>query len=154
MDVSAGFIIRTKTGILLGHTTGAKHWDLPKGKIEDGERPLEGARRELMEETTLILSRDNKSLSYKYYSTIVHPVTGIIDHGCHSYTKWKDLHLFTLIVESDIFLPYLRCESMVEKPAYSFPELDRFITTEPAHVLTYVTPNMAIYLQTHCGVIP
>ncbi len=29
------------------------HWDFPKGLLEDGESPLEAARREIEEETTL-----------------------------------------------------------------------------------------------------
>lgn len=29
------------------------HWDFPKGKVEEGEHPLEAARREVTEETTI-----------------------------------------------------------------------------------------------------
>lgn len=38
---------------------GAGHWDLPKGKIEDGETKQEAALRELMEETGLTAEIDN-----------------------------------------------------------------------------------------------
>ena len=38
---------------------GAGHWDLPKGKIENGETKQEAALRELMEETGLTVELDN-----------------------------------------------------------------------------------------------
>jgi bis(5'-nucleosidyl)-tetraphosphatase len=43
--------------LLLHYSAG--HWDLPKGKMEDGETKQEAALRELMEETGLTAELDN-----------------------------------------------------------------------------------------------
>ena len=51
--LSVGFVIVCPSGVLVGHTTGSDHWDVPKGRLDPGEEPLEGAKRELTEETGL-----------------------------------------------------------------------------------------------------
>ena len=54
VEKSAGAVIFRKEKdtirYLLLHYT-ARHWDLPKGHIEKGEKPKEAARREVKEET-------------------------------------------------------------------------------------------------------
>lgn len=74
--VSAGVVVTDGNSLLLCHVTGAKHWDLPKGKIDLGEEPITAAVRELREETGLI----------------VDPVS-LVDLGRFAYKKNKDLHL-------------------------------------------------------------
>lgn len=51
MKYSCAIIFYRNGSILLGHTTGQKHWDLPKGKAEEGETFADAAVRECLEET-------------------------------------------------------------------------------------------------------
>lgn len=50
MIYTCGVIFYRDGQILLGHTTGQMHWDLPKGKQEAGETFAEAAARECKEE--------------------------------------------------------------------------------------------------------
>lgn len=50
MIYTCGVIFYRDGQILLGHATGQKHWDLPKGKQEIGESFAEAAARECKEE--------------------------------------------------------------------------------------------------------
>ena len=52
--LSCGFIIINNDKLLACHATGRPYkngWDISKGHIEDGETPLEAAKRELYEES-------------------------------------------------------------------------------------------------------
>ena len=50
--IAAGGIVRRMDGrILLVHRLRYNDWSLPKGKLDDGESPLETALREVREET-------------------------------------------------------------------------------------------------------
>lgn len=118
---SAGFIIKCPSGVLLGHVTGCKHWDVPKGKLDEGEDTLKAAVRELHEETNLTF--DGLALQC---GPDTHAVTAFFKLGRHPYRKGKDLELFMLVLEKDLDLAHIKCLSMVERPKYSFPELDRF----------------------------
>ena len=76
--LSCGVIVRRRSGeLLLCHATGRDYWDLPKGVLDAGERPVEAALRELREEAGLTL-----------------PADAVRDLGVHRYLTRKDLHLF------------------------------------------------------------
>lgn len=49
---AAGGVVRDSEGNMLLIRRG-NHWDLPKGKVEEGESVVQGALREVMEETGL-----------------------------------------------------------------------------------------------------
>ncbi|MDX1454799.1 MAG: NUDIX domain-containing protein [Gammaproteobacteria bacterium] len=51
--LSAGVMVvrQTDNGLMFLLLRAFKHWDFPKGMVEKGEQPLEGARREVAEET-------------------------------------------------------------------------------------------------------
>lgn len=51
MRYSCGIIFYRSGEILVGHSSGQSHWDLPKGKAEEGETFIEAAIRECKEET-------------------------------------------------------------------------------------------------------
>lgn len=143
-QVSAGFVIVCPSGILLGHTTGADQWDVPKGDIDGEETALEGAVRELYEETGLAYTETD--LTCKYTGD-VHRIVKFRDLGMHPYTKRKDLHLFEVRLESDINAMALKCESMVDRGTYRFPELDRFVLSPS--VGKHVNENMLNWLRVY-----
>jgi len=53
--LSAGVVVvrETPKGVRFLLLRSFNHWDFPKGLVEKGESPLEGAIREVLEETTL-----------------------------------------------------------------------------------------------------
>jgi len=53
---SCGTLVFNKRGqLLLCHVTGTNYWDIPKGMQEHDESTFEAAKRELQEETGLVL---------------------------------------------------------------------------------------------------
>lgn len=120
MELSAGFILIDKGThkVLGGHPTGRPYtynyaYDIPKGHIEDGETPLDAAKRELKEETGIVLS-DKQA---------IHEI------GHVSYNSKKSLHLFS--TEIDIDLSKLHCDStFVDSFGNVKPEVDHFILTD------------------------
>lgn len=142
--LSAGFVIWCPSGLLLGHVTGAQNWDVPKGGVDPGESPLQAAVRELGEETSLIY-RPNLLVS----ATTEYEVGACQDLGQHAYTKGKDLHLFQVSAAQDIDVGELACTSMVIRPAYSFPEIDRFKIFTPREIQGAVRPALYDWLKAH-----
>lgn len=108
--VSAGVLMfDSQDRILLGHATGNAHWDIPKGKIEEGEDPIDAALREVWEETGIVLQKED-----------------LIDLGRFKYTPKKDLHLFCVCSMDWSMLNevgHLKCQSFTEK---GFPEMDAY----------------------------
>lgn len=93
--LSCGFIIVNNDGAILAtHPSGAKYgegsWNLPKGRKEPNETPLEAAKRELMEEANVEIPDD----------------ADIFDCGVYEYTPKKDLHLFVVNLDVDITSVY------------------------------------------------
>lgn len=54
--LSAGVIVTDLKSILLCHVTGARHWDIPKGRVDPGELEIDAAVRELYEETSIVIN--------------------------------------------------------------------------------------------------
>lgn len=143
--LSVGFIIRCPSGILLGHSTGSDHWDFPKGGLDEGEEPLEGAKRELVEETGMTF--DGTALKCKF-SNESYAVTSFRSLGQHPYTKRKDLHMFVIQVDRDLNVHALKCESMVDRVTYKFPELDKFMLV-PSGLHRFLTLAMYEWVKAH-----
>jgi putative (di)nucleoside polyphosphate hydrolase len=113
MKTSCGVIILNEHNeILMGHVTGQKFNDIPKGLLEEHEQPLACAMRECQEETALILVAQRMQ-----------------EIGLQPYNKEKNLHLFLYCVNRDeIKLENLECQSFFEH-FYSkkmVPEVDSF----------------------------
>ena len=123
--ISCGIIITNVDVILLGHSTGNKHWDIPKGTMDHGESVVETALRELKEETSLILTPDD-----------------IVDIGHHEYTPRKDLHLFLYRTDDLPSLNDISCVSRCERNGKWIPELDAFRYSPIKDIEKYVTKNM------------
>ncbi len=100
-----------KDGNILGcHGTGKPKnygFDFPKGEVDDGERDIDAAIRELHEETSIILSRDN-----------------LVDIGVYPHNKKKDIHLFLCKVNELPNPKYLKCTSFFELNGKQIPEID------------------------------
>lgn len=54
--------VMTQGHLLIGKRSDTSRWCMPGGHIEDGESPVEGARRELEEETGIVVSVDDLKL--------------------------------------------------------------------------------------------
>jgi len=109
--LSCGIVVLAPTReLLLCHVTGQRHWDLPKGGINEGETPAQAAVRETVEETGLAFAPE-----------------ALLDLGRFTYTGKKDLHLFAALSERVDPLA-LCCESTFIERGSSrrLPEMDGF----------------------------
>ncbi|HEY9068003.1 MAG TPA: NUDIX domain-containing protein [Burkholderiaceae bacterium] len=75
-------IVNARREVLLCHVTGGGHWDLPKGGIAAGERPIDAALRETREETGLLFAPAD-----------------LTELGRYTYSERKELHLFAVRME-------------------------------------------------------
>lgn len=109
--LSCGFLIFSKKNPNLmlacqphGRQDMLGNFDIPKGHAEVGETYIQAAKRELREETGLILTDEP-----------------IWDCGTFQYLQNKDLHLYITIV--DVNLNELHCDSMFEFHGKMVPEV-------------------------------
>lgn len=116
-EISCALVIQNPEGEILGcHSTGKKWgpgtFDLPKGHQDVGERPLDTAIRECIEETGLDFS-DRKD--------------DIVDLGVVDYTEAKVLHIFYIASEiPDV--KTLHCDSTFTDPyGRQRPEVNGFV---------------------------
>ncbi len=113
MKTSCGIIIVNEfKEIFVGHSTGNKFFDIPKGTIEENESHIECAIRECDEETSLLFKPEE-----------------LTDLGFFPYNKDKQLYLFlTFKNKSEIDLPSLVCRSTFEHyyTKKTLPEVDYF----------------------------
>jgi 8-oxo-dGTP pyrophosphatase MutT (NUDIX family) len=108
--LSCGVVILANDGeILVGHATRTPRWDIFKGGVEEGETPVDTARRELYEESGLVVNRSQ-----------------LQDLGHFTYTPKKDLHLFLWRVSEKENPKNLKCTSYIKTETDSFPEFDTF----------------------------
>ena len=130
MTIAAGlFLVRKDNKILVGHPTNhnADFWSIPKGKIEEGENPIDAAVRETLEETNADVSK----------WTVTHTLPPI------KYKRMnKTLHPFILFekqnkINFDDFK--LECNSNVISDKGNFPEMDafRWVTVEEARTILH-----------------
>ena len=135
---SAGILIEnTRHEILLGHATGNKHWDIPKGKYDKSDHILiKTALRETQEETGLVFSKNNL----------------IFVASCY-FNSEKNMTLYKLnskIPYGALSLDRLRCSSMVKRAKYNqFPEIDNYKWFTKEEVLNNVSKSMYKFLITN-----
>lgn len=122
MALSCGILFVRDGHLFIGHTTGQKHWDIPKGKIEPGETPIEAAIRETYEETGYVV-RDESSLR---------------DLGEVPYRRGKQLHLFMYTGSS--FPDVNECKRIIAKR--DVRELDDFQYVDFGDAPKYLNARM------------
>jgi 8-oxo-dGTP pyrophosphatase MutT (NUDIX family) len=116
--LSCGILVFNGRGeLLLGHASGASHWDIPKGVAEPGESPREAAVREAAEE--------------------------LLDLGRRAYRPGKDLHLFTTRVDGVEPKDLVCTSTFVDRHGRERPELDRFAWVPWEQLPTRCAPAMA-----------
>ena len=134
MKLSCGvLIINEFNEILLGHSTGNKFFDIPKGMCEYGETPLETVIRECLEETSIQLEKNN-----------------LKDLGEFKYNKDKNLNLFLCKVKkNDIDINSLVCNSFFENKYTKkmIPEIDYFNWTNISEIKNVCAKNMGNLLD-------
>ena len=133
MELSCGFIIvKKRTGKILGchptgHHGGVNSMDIPKGHLEAGETPIEAAKRELKEETGLVIPDGVE----------------IFEIGRRKYQSKKSLHLFS--VEMDFDVTNLHCDAtFVDSFGNVKPENDQFVLTNDPD---YFFKNMSKHVR-------
>jgi 8-oxo-dGTP pyrophosphatase MutT (NUDIX family) len=138
MKNSAGILIENdRNEILLGHATGTKHWDIPKGKYEERDSVIiNTALRETQEETGLVFSKYQLILLASGY-----------------FNSEKKMTLYKLnfkIPYGAVNLDRLRCSSKVKITKYKqFPEIDNYRWFPKKDVLHYVSKSMYKFLTTN-----
>ncbi len=131
-EISCGVLIFNSDNLLLlGHVTGQKHYDIPKGLWESGEDFIDTAIRETSEETGLLLSKEE-----------------LIDLGAFKYNSKKDLQLFQ-VNNYNIDLSKLVCTSTFEHfyTKKTLPEVDGFILCSKEDAVNLVAKSMSKVLQ-------
>jgi 8-oxo-dGTP pyrophosphatase MutT (NUDIX family) len=133
-QLSVGTILTDGKYILLGHATGTKNWDIPKGRQEEGESNIETAERELLEETGLAFNR-------KRFDVV----------GQHELNKHKDLFLYRIDfkdLKEEIDLSKLKCKSFFNKDnGDKVLEFDRFMFCKIKDIEDYCPKNLRRVLK-------
>jgi len=128
--ISAGVIVTNGISILLGHATGQRHWDIPKGMIDRGETAARAALRELEEEAGLYAE-----------------LSELEEIGVVGYSKRKNLHLFYLRVARMPDIRDLHCTSYFGNGRNKRPEIDRYVVVSYSDIGNYCVPNMTRALK-------
>jgi 8-oxo-dGTP pyrophosphatase MutT (NUDIX family) len=119
-------VVDRERELLLGHATGAAHWDIPKGVGEAAETARETAVREALEECGLRLDP-----------------AALLDLGRFAYRPGKDLQLYATLMDR-IDVSQCTCTSLFRDPrGHMRPEMDAFEWTAFERVPARCARNMA-----------
>ena len=130
------FLVNTNDKILVGHPTNhdSNVWSIPKGRIDDGETPLEAAIRETYEETNFKLFKGLHDFEYVGEYTYNHKKKGIKiwAHFEKEVGYWDNVEI--------------ECNSNVPEDKGGFPEMDDFkwITLDETKTLLHKTQVEAL----------
>lgn len=132
VETAGIFILNNNLELLLAHPTHHPDtfWSITKGKIEEGERVIDAAIRETMEECNVDF---NVVRVLKY--TALQPVT--------FKNKKKRLNALLILASENVQINFdtfdLKCNTFVEKEKGGFPEMDGFkwVTIDVAKTLVH-----------------
>lgn len=124
------FFVRNDGKILIGHPTHHRQsfWSIPKGRLEEGEEPLDAALRETYEEANLDLG-----VAIKYYE-----LPSVLYKS-----KKKRLYPFVVLETENRKLDSnqfdIKCNAYVSTENGEYPEMDQFkyVTLEEAKELLH-----------------
>ena len=132
-ELSCALLVESPAGWLIAHATGTPRWDLPKGRREPGELPIEAALRECLEETGLNFYAHREDL---------------VDMGQHPYLPKKDLHMFKLSIQEVLDLSGCSCSTRcVRRDGVEVFETDAYAWVSPADIHTKVGQSLVRYLE-------
>ena len=123
--ISAGIIVKMGDRYVLGHATNQKHWDIFKGRQDEGETFVDTAIRECKEESGLIFEESEIHLLGKFH-----------------YTKNKDIVLF--IAKRDVQMSDLICKTFLEN---NNPEMDYYASFSFDEMIMNVGKSMSKLFQ-------
>jgi predicted NUDIX family NTP pyrophosphohydrolase len=108
--ITCATLIIQDNKVLMCHSTGNSHWDLPKGLIDDNETTIEAAKRELLEETGFNV--DIPELKFMFQC---------------KYSKEKDIALFLYSGKQFFDVKKAQCNSFFKNYyGKELPEVDDF----------------------------
>jgi 8-oxo-dGTP pyrophosphatase MutT (NUDIX family) len=124
-------ILASSSELLLCHSTGNRHWDIPKGIAEPGESSVDAVVREAREECGIALEpRALRSV------------------GHFAYRPEKDLELYAVVIDR-IDTAHCTCTSVfVDRFGRVRPEMDDFRWTPFAEIGERCAKSMAQVLTT------
>jgi 8-oxo-dGTP pyrophosphatase MutT (NUDIX family) len=139
MDLTCGsFVIDNKNNILLCRVTGTKEdWTVPKGLPNEGEQLLEAAKRELKEETGIVID-DHPYICWNM--------------GVLEYTHKNKAIVGFLFKLTNVITQTLACNSFFTdfKTGNRLPEVDLFRWEPVEHAKTIMRPEQ-VKLLMECG---
>lgn len=103
--------IDNELNLFMGHSTGNKFFDVPKGGGEENETAIQSAIREVQEETGFNITPEE-----------------LVDIGVFKYNRKKNMHVFIYIGKQDIKPENAFCESTFtcHHTGKERPELDGY----------------------------
>jgi 8-oxo-dGTP pyrophosphatase MutT (NUDIX family) len=139
MILSAGiFLIRKDNRLLIAHPTkkASNVWDIPKGRLNEGEHPIEAAVRETFEETNIDVSNwklmhNLEPIKYEKSDKILYP------YALFEYQNDFDFNEFEL-----------KCNSNLPEKLGGYPEMDdyKWVTIDEAKELLRSVQLKCIYV--------
>jgi predicted NUDIX family NTP pyrophosphohydrolase len=121
MVTSCGVLVKHAGKYILGHATGRIHFDIFKGRMDEGETYLQTALRECQEESGLIFTGE-----------------AIHDLGLHDYIKNKMLYLYIGKLE-ELDMSTMACSTYFDN---NILEMDYYESFEFDEMLTKIGKNM------------